>query len=311
MIVLLSGGVGGAKMAEGLVAICGNRLAVIGNTADDLDWCGLRVCPDLDILMYTLADLVNRETGWGLAGDTFHALGMLDRYGQSAWFHMGDRDLATAVLRTHWLREGVTLTEVTARLCRALGVQARLIPMSDAPVRTKIQTPTGELAFQEYFVARGARDPVLGVRFDGAEAAVPSPEIRALLSQAEVMVFAPSNPLVSIGPILAVPGIRETLRRSPAVKVGVSPLVAGRAVKGPLADMMQSLGYQVTAAGVAALYRDLLDVFVLDHRDADLAAEVERLGMAVEVRETVMTDHASKRTLAAEVLEIGSRRVRR
>jgi LPPG:FO 2-phospho-L-lactate transferase len=304
VILLLSGGVGGAKLAEGLASLT-ERLAIIGNTGDDLEWCGLRVCPDLDIVMYTLAGIVDRERGWGLAGDTDHALEMLARYGHPAWFRMGDRDLATSLLRTTWLRSGLTLTEATEQLCRALSVRARLLPMSDDPVRTIVQTPGGELEFQEYFVARGARDVVTGVRFAGAERAAVPPVLTSFIETAELIVVAPSNPMVSIGPILAVPGMREAIRRSPAPKIGVSPLVGGLALKGPAAVMMRSLGHRADAAGVASLFRDVLDVFVIDEMDAALAADVRGLGMEVEIRHTIMTDIAEKRGLASDILRMG------
>ncbi|MDI6773085.1 MAG: 2-phospho-L-lactate transferase [bacterium] len=305
MIVLLSGGVGGAKLAEGLAAVLpASHLAIVGNTGDDLEWYGVRVCPDLDIVMYTLAGIVNRETGWGIADDTFHALEMLGRYAQETWFRLGDRDLATAVLRTLRLSQGLSLTEVTERLCRELGVRTRLIPMSDDPVRTMVRTPAGELDFQNYFVARGAQDQVVGVRYAGVEKAVPSPLALTFLEAAEAIIIAPSNPFLSIGPILALPGMRAAIQRRHGVTLAVSPLVAGQALKGPAASMMQSLGYRPDAVGVAGLYHDLLDVFVIDAVDAPLASEIERLGMAVAVRQTVMTDLESKRMLAAEILQI-------
>jgi LPPG:FO 2-phospho-L-lactate transferase len=304
VILLLCGGVGGTKLAEGLAALT-ERLAIVGNTGDDLEWLGLRVCPDLDIVMYTLAGIVDRERGWGLADDTFHALEMLARYGHPAWFRMGDRDLVTALLRTSWLRAGLTLTEVTERLCRSLGLRVRLLPMSDDPVRTIVQTTEGELDFQDYFVARGARDEVAGVRFAGIERASPAPVLPSLIENAELIIVAPSNPIVSIGPILAVPGLREAIRRSSASKVGVSPLVGGVAIKGPAAAMMKGLGYRADAAGVAALYRDFLNVFVIDEMDADLVVDIHALGMEVEVRQTVMSDAVQKRSLASEILRIG------
>ena len=304
MILLLSGGVGGAKLAEGVASLT-DRLGIIGNTGDDLEWFGLRVCPDLDIVMYTLAGIVDREHGWGLAGDTAHTLEMLARYGQDEWFRMGDRDLATALLRTTWLRSGLTLTEATERLCQALGLRVRLMPMSDDAVRTIIHTPAGELDFQAYFVARGARDVVRGVRFAGVDRATMPPSLPELIESAELIIVAPSNPIVSIGPILAVPGLREAIRRSPAPKIGVSPLVRGAALKGPAASMMQSLGHRADAAGVAALYSDFLDVFVIDEMDVDLTVDVRALGMDVQVRPTIMTDAAQKRDLAAEILTMG------
>jgi LPPG:FO 2-phospho-L-lactate transferase len=304
VILLLCGGVGGAKLAAGLAALT-DHLGIIGNTGDDLEWYGLRVCPDLDIVMYTLAGMVDGGRGWGLANDTFHALEMLARYGRPEWFRLGDRDLATALVRTAWLSGGLTLTEVTERLCQALGLRVRLVPMSDDPVRTMVQTPGGELDFQEYFVARGARDEVTGVRLAGIEHARLAPVLAPLIENADLIVVAPSNPIVSIGPILAVPGLRDAIRRSAVPKIGVSPLVGGSAIKGPAANMMKSLGYRVDAAGVAALYRDFLDVFVIDERDAGLAGDVRALGMKVEVCRTIMTDAVEKRSLASDIFRIG------
>jgi LPPG:FO 2-phospho-L-lactate transferase len=303
LIVLLSGGVGGAKLAEGLAALTG-RLVIIGNTGDDLEWYGLRVCPDLDIVMYTLAGLVDRERGWGLTGDTFHALEMLGRYGEPGWFRLGDRDLATALLRTRWLEAGIPLTDVTGRLCRALGIEARLLPMCNDPVRTVIVTSDGELPFQEYFVARAARDEVHGIRLAGVETARLSGEVSHALDTADLIVFAPSNPFVSLGPILSVLGMRDAIRRSRAPKIGVSPLIQGRAVKGPAEAMMRSLGHRPDAVGVAIMYQDLLDMFVIDTLDAGLAPEIQALGLDVEVRETLMTDAHAKRALAAEIVRL-------
>ena len=307
MIVLLSGGVGGAKLAEGFAGVVARgELAVIGNTGDDLEWLGLRICPDLDIVMYTLAGSVNRSTGWGIAHDTFHANEMLGRYGRETWFQVGDRDLATSLLRSMWLREGATLTDATQRLCASLGVDTRLIPMTDAPVRTIIATPDGARPFQEYFVKRRAQDRVLGVDFDGIETAAASPAALDALAAADVIVISPSNPVVSVGPILATPGIRNAIERSPARKIAVSPLIAGKAVKGPAVEMMQGLGLRPDAVGVAQGYAGLIDTFILDDADATLCGDVERLGLRARALPTMMHDEASKRALATALLETAS-----
>ena len=256
MIVALAGGVGGAKLADGLYRIVApDDLTVIANTGDDLlrglvrvvpardltvvvntgdddEFYGLHVSPDIDTILYTLAGLANPETGWGIAGDTFATLEMLRRYGEDTWFQLGDRDFATHIQRTRWLREGKTPTEVAGALMAALGVRARLLPMSDAPVATHVRTPEGELAFQDYFVRRHHSDEVLGIRFAGIEMAEPTEQIRAGLAEAEVIVFCPSNPLVSIGPILAVPGMRDLLRAARAPRVAISPIIAGKALRG-------------------------------------------------------------------------------
>jgi len=305
-VVALAGGVGGAKLAAGLQeALPAGELAVVVNTADDFELWGLHISPDLDTVMYTLAGLANPETGWGVRGDTFASLEMLGRYGEDTWFRLGDRDLATHILRTARLREGRTPTEVAASLAGALGVPSRLLPMCDERVRTVVQTPEGTLEFQEYFVRRGQRDEVLAVRFRGVEAARPTPAVREALAAAELVVFCPSNPVVSIGPILEVPGMREALAASPAPKVAVSPIVGGRALKGPADRMMFSLGHEPSARGVARMYGGLVDGMVVDRADGGERPDVEGLGMEVLVTGTVMRDAADRARLAREVLEFG------
>ena len=304
MVVALAGGVGGAKLADGLYrALPPGRLVIVINTADDFELFGLRISPDVDTVMYTLAGLANPDTGWGIAGDTFSALDMLGRYGQDRWFWLGDRDLATHILRTQRLREGHTASEVARELAGALGIAARLLPMADEPVATMVRTPQGELAFQEYFVRRQQRDDVLGVRFAGIDAARVTDEVRAAVAAAEAIVFCPSNPIVSIGPILAVPGMSALLGASPAPKVAVSPIVGGRALKGPADRMLASLGHDVSPLGVAGLYRDLIDGLVIDRQDASLAPAVEALGTRVLVTETIMRSTDDRERLARETLD--------
>lgn len=302
-VAALAGGVGGAKLAVGLaLALPEGALSVIVNTADDLTLHGLHISPDLDTVMYNLAGLADPQAGWGIAGDTAGALGLLGRYGGPTWFRLGDKDLATHIRRTQRLAEGARLTEATAELCRALGVRARVLPMTDSPVATRVQTPEGELEFQDYFVARGTRPRVLGVRFQGAEEARPSPEAARALEEARAIVFCPSNPIVSVGPILAVAGIRERILAARVPRIAVSPIVVGVALKGPAAEMLRSLGHEVSAAGVAAILREHLDGFVLDERDAALLPQVEGLGLKAKALPTVMTDGASKQRLAEGVL---------
>jgi LPPG:FO 2-phospho-L-lactate transferase len=304
MIVALAGGVGGAKLAAGLYrALPPDHLAVVVNTADDFELFGLRIAPDLDTVMYTLAGLANAETGWGVAGDTFAALDMLRRYGQDCWFWLGDRDLATHLLRTQRLRASERLTVVTAALASALGVTARLLPMTDDPVATVVRTPAGELAFQEYFVRRQQRDEVLGVRFAGGDTARMTDDVRAAVAAAEAIILCPSNPIVSIGPILAVPGMRALLMESPAPKVAISPIVGGHALKGPADRMLAGLGHEVSPLGVARVYHGLIDGLVIDHADAPLAADIESLGLRVLVAETVMRSEADRERLAREAVE--------
>ncbi|MBI3961265.1 MAG: 2-phospho-L-lactate transferase [Deinococcus sp.] len=302
MIVALSGGVGGAKLSWGLErSLANEELAVIVNTGDDFILHGLYIAPDLDTVMYTLADLANPATGWGIANDTFHALAMLERYGQPVWFQLGDRDLAIHLARTNLLRQQ-RLTEVTATLAQALGVRSRILPMSDQRVETRILTPDGELAFQDYFVRRRQQDLVHGVRFQGAEQATLSPEVLAALAQARLIVFCPSNPIISIGPILAVPEMHAAIASAQARKVAVSPIIAGQAVKGPLVAMMQGLGLEPSAPGVARLYADLVDSFILDQQDAHLAPQIAALGLKVTATNTLMSDHSRRRHLAEVVL---------
>jgi LPPG:FO 2-phospho-L-lactate transferase len=306
MIVALAGGVGGARLAHGLArALPLGDLSVIVNTGDDFDHYGLRVCPDLDTMMYTLAGLANEATGWGIAGDTDAALTMLRRYGEDAWFWLGDRDLATCLLRTERLRGGEPLSAVTAALAGALGVTARVLPMSDAPVATIIETPDGPLAFQEYFVRRRQQDTVLGVRLDGIEAARATPAALEALARAEAVLVCPSNPLLSIGPILSVGGLRKALaaaRAGGAPVVAVSPIIGGRAVKGPAAANLAALGVEVSPLGVARWYAGLLDGLALDDADAALARDIEALGVRPLVTDILMRDADDRERLARDVL---------
>jgi LPPG:FO 2-phospho-L-lactate transferase len=303
-VVALAGGVGGAKLADGLAHAVGTgSLSVVVNTADDFELFGLRICPDLDTVMYTLAGLANAYTGWGIADDTFTALNLLERYGEPDWFQIGDRDLATHVARSHLLAQGITLTTVTDQLSRALGVGPALLPMTDAPVATLIETADGLLGFQDYFVRRRQADTVLGVHFAGIEEASVPVGVRAACTAADVIVFCPSNPIVSIGPILAVPGMRDVLRSSRAPRVAVSPIVGGRALRGPADRMLASLGHDVSPLGVARLYQGLVDGFVIDQADADMRTSIETLGMRVLVTDTVMAAYEDRRRLAREVIE--------
>ena len=308
----MAGGVGGAKLAAGLqAALPLNSLSVIVNTADDFDPWGLRVCPDLDTVMYTLAGLANTEVGWGVRDESFRVLSMLSAYGEDTWFSLGDRDLATHVLRTQRLRAGARLTEVTAGLADALGIRSTLLPMCDESVSTILKTPEGMLEFQEYFVRRRQKDEVLGVELRGMEAARVTEEIKRVITGAGAIVFCPSNPVVSIAPILAVPGMREILEKSLAPKVAVSPIVAGRALKGPADRMLASLGHEVSATGVARMYEGLLNGFILDRTDQGEEAGISALGMRVLKADAVMRSEEDRERLAREILrfcrELGAR----
>ena len=306
-VCALAGGVGGAKLSAGLQdALAPGDLSVVVNTADDFDPWGLRVCPDLDTVMYTLAGVANPETGWGMAGESFAFLAMLSEYGEDAWFRLGDRDLATHVLRTQRLREGATLTGTMRDLSSALGVPGPILPMCDEKVSTMLKTPAGLLEFQEYFVRRRQTDEVLGVDLVGIEDARPTDAALEAVSGADVVVFCPSNPVVSLGPILSVPGMRDALAAAPAPKVAVSPIVGGRALKGPADRMLSSLGHEVSSAGVAALYAGLLDGMVVDRADGGQRGEIEGLGMRVLSTDAVMHDPADRERLAREVLEFAA-----
>ena len=306
MIVALAGGVGGAKLAHGLMlAAPEEALAVVVNTGDDFELFGLRISPDLDTVLYTLAGLANPETGWGIAGDTFAALEMLGRYGGETWFRLGDRDFATHIRRTERLRAGRTPTQVAAELAEALGVRARLLPMCDEPVATLVETPAGVLAFQDYFVRRHQADVVQGVRFVGIEEARVTEVVRAACETAKLIVLCPSNPLVSIGPILAVPGMRELLKAARAPKVAVSPIVGGRALRGPADKMLAGLGHAVSALGVARLYQGLVQGMAIDQVDGDQRAAIEALGMRALVTDAVMASDTDRRRLAGDVIAFG------
>ncbi len=302
-IVALAGGVGAARFLDGLARVAGpERLCIIGNVGDDAEIHGLHIAPDLDTVMYTLAGLAHREHGWGIEGDTFRCLEALGRLGGETWFQLGDRDLATHLYRTERLRAGATLSQVTREIAAALGVRAAIVPATDQRVRTMVRTPAGELDFQTYFVRRRAGDAVRGLRYAGARQASAAPGVLEAIAQAAAVVLCPSNPFISIGPILAVPGVRQALRRARCPVVAISPIVGGKALKGPAARMMRSLGHPVSAFGVAQLYRDFVKVFVLDQVDARKAREIEGLGMRAVVTNTIMAGMREKRALARAVL---------
>lgn len=303
-LLALSGGVGGAKLALGLShALRPEDLLVVANTGDDFEHFGLLVCPDIDTVAYTLAGVSNTETGWGRAGESWNAMAALAALGGETWFRLGDRDLALHLERTRRVAAGETLSAVTADFARRLAIRAAIAPMSDQPVRTVVETPDGALPFQHYFVREQCRPRVTGFRFEGADAARPSPAFAAALGGGvSAVVICPSNPFISIDPILAVPGVRQALRGCGAPVVAVSPIVAGRAIKGPTAKMMTELGLDSGAVEVARHYRGLIDGFVLDRSDAGSKAEVERLGIAVLVTGTMMQSLDDKTRLAEETL---------
>ena len=304
-MLALAGGVGGAKLALGL-SIClpvGN-LVICVNTGDDETFHGLHVSPDLDTVMYTLSGLSNKEMGWGVAEDTFTALEMLKKFGVDTWFNLGDRDLATHIRRTQLLAEGRTLSEVTYDLTRKLGVYHEIVPMSDDSVKTVLFTDEGELSMQRYFVGRRAEPKVSQVRYIGAEVAEASPGIRNALDKATSLVFCPSNPYLSLGPILALPTIRQSIKDFPGKRICVSPIVGGDAVKGPAGKIMAELGKEVSSVEIAREYQDICDVLVIDYQDKDLATQIEEMGIEPLVTSTIMETQEEKIALAREILTL-------
>ncbi|MFN0096847.1 MAG: 2-phospho-L-lactate transferase [Dehalococcoidia bacterium] len=308
MYTVLAGGVGASRFLQGLVqAVDPASITVISNTGDDVEMFGVHVSPDVDIVIYALAGAVNPVTGWGLTGDTFSVVDQLQRFGYERWFNLGDRDLAMCLHRTTLLREGMPLHGVVAELTRAWGLALNILPMSDEPVRTAIDGPEGELPFQDYMVKLRTDVEVKRVRFTGVEAARPAPGVIEAIRDAEAVFIAPSNPFVSIGPILAVPGIQGALEATRAVRVAISPIIAGQVVKGPAGKMLASLGHEVSALGVAKIYRPFIDVMVIDEQDRDLAGAVEALGLGCIVTDTIMADAAKQKALAEAAVRAARR----
>lgn len=304
-VAVLAGGVGAARFLDGLVRVVSpSDVTAIVNVGDDMEWSGLHISPDLDTVTYTLADLVNPETGWGLRGESRRTLDRLSELGGPDWFMIGDLDLATHLYRTHRLTQGDPLSEITRDLTSQLGLECVITPVTDDRLRTVVGTDAGELAFQDYFVRRRAADSVDSLRFDGAESARPAPLVEESLDRADVIVVAPSNPFLSIDPLLSVLGVRELVISNRVKVAAVSPIIGGEAVKGPAADILRSLGHDVSALGVARLYAELASVFILDEEDASLASEIEsETGMHVVVMPTLMTDVETKKALALGTLE--------
>jgi LPPG:FO 2-phospho-L-lactate transferase len=304
MIVVLAGGVGAARFLQGLVQVVPQeRLTVIVNTGDDRDFYGLHVSPDLDIVIYTLSGLVNEAHGWGIRNDTFNAMQQLTSYGNEDWFMLGDRDLATHIHRTNLLRQGKPLSEITDELRKQFDLKLRILPMSDQDVTTHIQTPVGLLHFQEYMVKRKCLDAVLDVVFVGASESRPAPGVLDAIKDAEAILIAPSNPIVSIGSILAIPGIHDTLHEASGMVVAISPIVGGAPIKGPADKLMLGLKMEVSPVGVARFYRDFLDMMVIDKQDEHLLGAIEDLGIPAVATNTIMRDGAAKKALAQKVLE--------
>jgi LPPG:FO 2-phospho-L-lactate transferase len=307
VITVLTGGTGGAKFVDGLrQVVAAKELTLIVNTGDDLTFWGLYMSPDLDSITYVLSGLLSKERGWGVKGDTFFCLQAMGQLGQPIWFHVGDRDLSVHLLRTKLLAEGKSLSQVTAEIAAKLGVEARILPMSDTRVETRIDTPVGELSFEEYFVQRWYQDPVKSVRFAGAAESSPAPAVVDAIMSASVVLLAPSNPVTSIGPILAVPGIREALQQTKASVIAVSPIVAGAAVSGPAGILMAAQGLPVSIGGVAQAYREFLDELVVDDQDARSAEELRSTSLKVHCMKTIMRTADDKANLARKVLALAS-----
>ena len=311
-VVALTGGIGGSKLLVGLANEMSPRdLTIIVNTGDDVTMHGLEISPDIDILTYTLAGVVNPVTGWGFEGDTFFALDRLKILGAPGWFNLGDRDLATHIFRTEQLRKGRTLSQITDHVRRGLALKFRILPMCDAPVRTMLRTNRGLLNVQEYLVKFRARPKISAIFFRGAKNSRPAPGVISAIRSAEAAVICPSNPLMSIGPILAVPGIREELHRQRSKVIVISPIVGGRSLKGPSDRMLRQLGHEKTALGVARLYRDICGTMIVDRSDAHLADKIRALKMSVVLSATIMNSLEDKKRLAREVLSVARGSVER
>jgi LPPG:FO 2-phospho-L-lactate transferase len=304
MIAVLAGGVGAARFLQGLLAVHRpSDITIISNVGDDCEWFGLHVSPDIDIVLYHLAGLADEERGFGLKGDTYNVLERIAVYGYDTWFSLGDRDLATCITRTDLLRRGRTLAEATAEIASALLMPARITPVTNDPLRTKIRTDDALLDFQEYFVKQRTEGHVRQVLFDGVETAEPAPGVIDAIMEADTVLLTPSNPLVSIAPILSVMGVREALRETKARVATVSPIVGGRALKGPADRMLRDQGMRADAVGIAGLYKDFLEVLVIDGKDEALKPEIEALGLEVVVTDTIMASMEQKAALARTVLE--------
>ena len=299
MIVVLAGGIGAARFLAGLVRVVPqNQITIIGNVGDDVEIHGLHISPDLDIVLYTLARVVNPNKGWGFRGDTFECQNMLGQYGRETWFNLGDRDLATHIYRTEQLRKGRLLSEVTQNLARHFGLRVRLLPATDDPFQTYVATNNGRMHFEEYMVKRRTRPKVHRVTFEGARSATPAENVIESIRGAKGVIISPSNPIVSIGAILGVSGIRSALQETEAKIVGISPILAGKTVKGPADKLMKGLGLKSSALGVAEYYRDFLDTLIIDRVDKKLGPEIERLGTKPVVANTLMRKMTDKIRLA-------------
>lgn len=305
MITVFAGGVGGAKLVLGLANLLNSEeLTVVVNTGDDEEFYGLHVSPDIDTVIYTLAGLSNEATGWGIADESFRTLGRLKEYGMDTWFNLGDLDLATHIVRSKLLKEGLNLTEVTDCLAKSVGVEHSILPMSNGDAKTIVHTEVGKMSFQEYFVKNRCEPIVRHLEFGGGDVNFPSNEVSSALEESTALILSPSNPYLSINPILALSGFREDINNFKGIKIAVSPIVGGKALKGPAEKLLREMGADVSALGVARQYADICDVFVIDKQDTELANDIESLGMNVVVTDTVMNSKQDKVTLAKAILEL-------
>lgn len=308
-VIALSGGVGGAKLALGLARIMpGETLTIVANTADDFIHYGLHISPDIDTVLYTLADLANPKTGWGRRDETWEFMGAMGAMGGETWFNLGDRDLALHVFRTNKLGEGASLGDITAQIAQNLGIHVDVLPMSNDPVRTMVRTADGLLPFQHYFVRDRCEPSVAGFFFDGIDIARPHPKLMRHLVSRDLgaIIICPSNPFVSVDPILQLNGMRNVLKETSAPIVAISPIIGGKAIKGPAAKMMKELGMPVSAFGVAGFYKGLVDGFIIDEEDEASAADIEALGMSVLITKTFMQTLEDREALAAATLEFAA-----
>jgi len=304
MIAALAGGVGAARFLQGLTNIRPEKeTTIIVNTGDDIELYGLHISPDLDIITYTLAGMVDEEKGWGRKNDTFYWLDMIQKYGYETWFKIGDKDLATHFYRTHLLKEGYSLSEITSRICRHLGLDTKILPMTDDRFQTRIVTDKGVMHFQEYMVKRGAQDKVTNVIFDGIEKAKSALGVMDAILDAELIIVCPSNPIVSVGPILSVKNVRKSLRETKAKVVAISPIIRGAPLKGPADKLMRGLGLEVSAYSVANLYQDFVDSFIIDSIDQNEKERIEKLGLKVVVTNTIMKTIQEKIRLAETTIK--------
>lgn len=312
MITILSGGTGGAKFIQGMAQLVDPReIDVIVNTGDDLLWWGLHVSPDIDSVVYALSGNLSKERGWGFEGDTFECLARMNKLGAGAWFQLGDRDLATHLRRTELLRNGATLSEATADIATRMGVQPKVLPMTNQRVETRVVSTVGELSFQEYFVRERWQVPVHGVYFSGVDNARPSPGVIESIRSADAVFLAPSNPITSVGPILAIPGIRDALVHTSASIIAISPIIGDAAVSGPAAELMRSARLPVSCAGVARAYKDFLDALIIDTADSQRSADVEAIGVRAHVAPTMMYSDADKLGLARAAMACVEQRRRK